>query len=319
MHSALALHPCLLKGLLRALQHQQSFILPRGAPTLTANLEELVPFEMTDEEMFSFRYLDHPAITSLVPLSGAAIIPRCKSCVLAKLSRALRNKIHSENAFRIPGSDLLDNFLAAVVSLAQKLTTRPPVVLLNGFVPRTSYIPPPPLMINETNAAEHMDKFREGMEFLLHFVEETPSPYLMILVKLFRTICLAMERFPRHNLTDAWDKGEFFPRNGFPVGFVVTPAPPYRPPSPEAGPVINSEPPGDEVDFPQDMDVDPPSFSFLCRAFSNIKVGKETQADDPKPPKGPSVGSRHIQGHEFRPITRSQGKAIANRSGQIPE
>jgi hypothetical protein len=45
----------------------ESFILPRGAPTLTANLEELVPFVMTDEEMFSFRYLDHPAITSLVP------------------------------------------------------------------------------------------------------------------------------------------------------------------------------------------------------------------------------------------------------------
>jgi hypothetical protein len=42
-------------------------MLPRGAPTLTANLEELVPFEMTDEEMFSFHYLDHPAITSLVP------------------------------------------------------------------------------------------------------------------------------------------------------------------------------------------------------------------------------------------------------------
>ncbi|KAJ7925404.1 hypothetical protein B0H13DRAFT_2314619 [Mycena leptocephala] len=45
----------------------ESFYLPRGAPTLTANLEELVPFVMTDEEIFSFRYLDHPAITSLVP------------------------------------------------------------------------------------------------------------------------------------------------------------------------------------------------------------------------------------------------------------
>lgn len=50
---------------------------------------------------------------------------------------------------------------------------------------------------------------------------------------------------------------EFFPRNRFPVGFVVTPAPPYRPPSPEVSPIINSEPPGDEVDFPQDMDVEP--------------------------------------------------------------
>ncbi|KAJ7877160.1 hypothetical protein B0H13DRAFT_1893377 [Mycena leptocephala] len=115
---------------------RESFILPRGAPTLTANLEELVPFEMTDEEW----------------------------------------------------SDLLDKFLAAVISLAHKVNKEAARTIVEWLRLKEQYIYlRAPLMINETNAAEHMDEFREGMEFLDH--------------------CMAMECFPRHNLTDAWDKG----------------------------------------------------------------------------------------------------------------
>ncbi|KAJ7851962.1 hypothetical protein B0H13DRAFT_1904826 [Mycena leptocephala] len=154
-----------------------------------------------------------------------------------------------------PGSDLLDNFLAAVISLAHKVNKEAARTIVEWIRPKEQYIDEwvpinfelptghglprnsiletftytdyeitaltlfpylrAPLMINETNAAEHIDEFREGMEFLDH--------------------SHGMECFLRHNLTDAWDKG---------VPFSV-----FGPPSPEAGPVINSEPPGTRLIF----------------------------------------------------------------------
>lgn len=44
-------------------------LVPRGNPYLTVSAEELVPFNMTDEELFSFRYLDHPTVAVLVPFA----------------------------------------------------------------------------------------------------------------------------------------------------------------------------------------------------------------------------------------------------------
>jgi hypothetical protein len=105
-----------------------------------------------DEEIFSFRYLDHPAITSLVPyIRRGNHSHAANPAYLAELvDRALPvivcnpffwcislcflfqyKQIHSENATNIPGSDLLDTFLAAIISLAYKVNNKAALVIVN--------------------------------------------------------------------------------------------------------------------------------------------------------------------------------------------
>ncbi|KAJ7925405.1 hypothetical protein B0H13DRAFT_1863241 [Mycena leptocephala] len=104
------------------------------------------------------------------------------------------------------------------------------------------------------------------------------------------------------------------------------PAPPYKPLSPEADPNINADPSDGEVDDPQDVDFDPsprsPSYAVHPSIIKVIKgkgKTKRNQTDSQTNKETQPSKTDASKDASSRPITRSQGKAIVNLSGQIPE